>query len=152
MDVGENMGPVCINCEKEGPGTPVKEDWVIRGIRSVKQRLNIARNAQLVVCADCLEKHEEKRKKFEKNLVMYAGIAVILTFLLLAFALFFGSNTDLWAILRILFLGACLVALFVVLAFFHYVPAVQGAGGKKLGIKAGVKKEEKKAKPKKKAK
>ncbi len=48
---------VCISCQAdvEGkPAAPVKDDRIIRGIRTIKQKFGWAQNNQLFVCQNCL--------------------------------------------------------------------------------------------------
>jgi hypothetical protein len=76
------MAKVCIICEKEPqPGTNyyrVKDDAVIRVIRAIKQRFGVARNNELCVDQGCLPKYRERRKRFERNMVFYVALGVIL--------------------------------------------------------------------------
>mgnify|MGYP001579377487 CR=1 FL=1 len=59
------MVKVCIVCHKENVrGYPVEDDAVIRAIRKIKQRFNMAKNNELVVEDACLAEYKKKRDKF----------------------------------------------------------------------------------------
>ncbi|MFZ5500640.1 MAG: hypothetical protein ACOY58_01830, partial [Candidatus Micrarchaeota archaeon] len=69
---------ICVSCENDVAGKeayPVKEDRIIRAIRSIKKALKIAQMNELYVCKDCLEAHGKKRKSFEKTMLFAAILA-----------------------------------------------------------------------------
>jgi len=112
---------VCIICEADVAGKaarPVKEDHVIRAIRSLKGALKIARNNELYVCGDCQQTHRERRKEFEKML-LYAAIFAAIILLLLLGRLLLSGAFDVIALV-----SAFVLAFFVMsLPLFKYVPA-----------------------------
>ena len=122
---------VCIICEKEpqGKAYAVKDDAVVRTIRGVKQRLGIARNNELFVCESCLPVYREKRKKFEKNLVLYVAIGVVIFVLLNGFQIMSGRFNF------VTFLASVLIALLVAaLAVLNYAtPPLKGGAGAEAG-------------------
>jgi hypothetical protein len=78
------MAKACIICIKEvGSGLAVADDSVISAIRAVKQRLNVAKNNQLVVCPACIEAYKKKRASYERQIALYMVIAAAI-FVLLA--------------------------------------------------------------------
>jgi len=117
------MAKVCIICYQEKNGVPVQDDAVIRAIRSIKQRLHMAKNNALVVCAGCMEAYQKKRQKYERDLVMHVVLAgvVLVVFVL---APIFTSGFSIPAIV----LGVLLAALIVALSVFSHCPKI--AGGK----------------------
>ena len=77
------MAIKCIICGNDKKGTPVSDDLIIRSIRRVKQTLNIAQNNKLVVCRKCMPEHLKRRENFEKRVVRYGAIGVIIAIVLL---------------------------------------------------------------------
>lgn len=71
---------ICIICEKEPSGNAykVQDDFIIKGIRAIKQKLGVAKNNELYVCEPCYAVYKEKRKKFERNIVFYTAMAIII--------------------------------------------------------------------------
>jgi hypothetical protein len=122
---------VCITCQKDVEGkkaVPIKEDRIIRGIRAMKKALGIAQMNELYVCEDDIKAHQERRRAFERSMLlaaMLAGIIVLLIFVTLVFS----GRFEAWA-----FLAGILLAL-VVLAFpiFRYAPALEGMPVKPFG-------------------
>ena len=67
---------VCISCQKDMEGkraVPVKEDRIIRVIRTIKKTLGIAQMNELFVCEIDLEEHVQRRKSFEKDSRLATG-------------------------------------------------------------------------------
>lgn len=116
------MAKVCIICYQEKSGTPVLDDAVIRAIRGMKQRLNVAKNNTLVVCEGCMEAYRKKRQKYERDLVMHVVLAgvVLVVFVL---APIFTSGFSLAAVV----LGVLLAALIVALSVFSHCPKIAAA-------------------------
>ncbi|VVB97969.1 Uncharacterised protein [uncultured archaeon] len=89
------MAKVCIICEKEiQPGSDyyrVRDDAIIKAIRAVKQRLGVAKNNELCVDQGCLPKYRERRKKFEKNIIFYVALGVIVFVLINGLQLMAGA-------------------------------------------------------------
>lgn len=125
---------VCIVCQKEvesGQGVRIKEDPVIRWIRRVKQWLQVAKNNELYVCNEDYAAHLERRKKFEKNLVIFTVLAAGLTFLLIILPILSG-RLDLGGILGSILIGGLII---VAVVFFGYTAGVElreTAGGTEL--------------------
>ena len=121
---------VCIMCHQElnsaaTGAVRVKEDVVIRAIRSVKKVFRAAQNNELFVCQNDLEKHQEKRKRFEKEMLIISAIAVIIVILLSGLPALAG-RFQLSVFMSSIFI-AVLVILFAVV--FRYAPAVEGTTG-----------------------
>ena len=116
---------VCIVCQKDVSGKsakPIKEDNIIRMIRAVKQVLRIAANNELYVCEDDLAIHLQRRRSFERSIILFGVLSAIVVVLLIGTMLLSG-RFDIWAIL-----SAFIVGVFILLfAFvFRYAPAVEG--------------------------
>ncbi|MCD6549102.1 hypothetical protein J7K41_00090 [Candidatus Micrarchaeota archaeon] len=71
---------ICIICEKEREGVPIKEDLVIRTIRRIKEKLGIAKGYKLVVCRECWEEYVKRRKSYERNMITWGllGLAAVI--------------------------------------------------------------------------
>jgi hypothetical protein len=123
------MARVCWICEKEVPeGTPIKNDVVIRFIREMKRKMGILKGNELVVCHTHLAAYAEKRKRFERNLVLYATAAVLIAIGLPVFPLLAGAEFNPMVIVFALLLAAAVFAL----SLLNYVPALE-TGAKKGG-------------------
>jgi len=111
------MAKYCVVCFKEKDGYKVYDDFVIRTIRGIKQKLGIAKNNSLVVCKDCFEEHRKKRKAYEKTLIIHIVLAgvVLVAFVLLPIL---TSGFSITAIA----LGIFLAALIVGMAVFSHHP------------------------------
>jgi len=121
---GVAMAKVCIICAKEvKSGQKVADDIVVRSIRRAKQALHIAKNNELVVCADDLEAHRKKRQGYERNLAVYMVIAGIVL-MLLVFVPIFTTGFSAYSIILGLLLSSLLVALPVITS---HTPALEGA-------------------------
>jgi hypothetical protein len=122
------MARVCWLGEDEvKEGTPLKNDVVIRFIREWKRKLGILKGNELVVCPKHLALYAEKRKKFERNLVLYATAAVLIAVGLPVLPLLLGAPFQLTTICFSLLLAAMVLAL----SILNYVPALET--GKKEG-------------------
>lgn len=114
----------CVVCQKDilsGRAAKVKEDRIIRGLRKIKQMLNIARNFDLYVCEGDFQKNNERRKQYEKNVILYTIIAVIVFVVLVGLPLLGGRFNFV-----LLLSSALLSAVIVLFAFlFKYVPATE---------------------------
>ncbi len=121
------MARVCWICEKEVPeGTEIKVDTVIRFIREMKRKLGILKGNDLVVCPAHLAAYAEKRKKFERNLVLYATGAVLLAVGIPIFPLLMGASFNPVVICFSFVLAAAVLGL----SMLNYVPALEGEGKK----------------------
>lgn len=114
---------VCIMCQKDVEGqqaTPVREDRIIKTIRSIKTFFHMAQNNQLYVCEADMQKYIERRKSFEKSMLfasVFAGLIVIL----IVGALIISGHFDIWAVV-----SAIVIAIFILmLPLFKYFPAVE---------------------------
>jgi len=119
------MARVCWLCEKEvSGGTPLRNDVVIRFIREWKRKFGILKGNELVVCPEHLAKYAEKRKKFERNLVLYATAAVLIAVGLPALPLLLGAPFQATTICFSFLLAAMVLAL----SILNYVPALESGG------------------------
>jgi len=123
----QSKATVCISCEKEKPGRPINEDAVIRGIRWVKQKLGIARNNRLVVCADCTQKHIEKRQKFERSMLQYGVLGVILFLAIVALPPLLGGSFNFGSVIA----GFFIIVFLLALSLVQYTPALAAEKSKK---------------------
>ncbi|NYZ60540.1 hypothetical protein H0O01_02475 [Candidatus Micrarchaeota archaeon] len=116
------MARVCWLCEKEvADGTPLKNDVVIRFIREMKRKVGILKGNELVVCSEHLAKYAEKRKKFERNLVLYATVGVLIAIGLPVLPLVAGAPFEPMTICFSVLLGGMVLAL----SILNYVPALE---------------------------
>lgn len=112
----------CILCSNDSEGQLVSDSHVIRFIRIVKQKLNMAQNNTLVVCGDCMATYGAKRKKFERKWALNAVLAVGVVLLLVALPLMTGMPFSLSSLVL-----APLLAFFIaLLALTDYVPPLAG--------------------------
>lgn len=119
------MARVCWLCEREvSDGTPLKKDVVIRFIREMKRKAGILKGNELVVCSEDLAKYAEKRKKFERNLVLYATAAVLIAVGLPLLPLLLGAPFQPTTICFSFLLAAMVLAL----SILNYVPALETGG------------------------
>ncbi len=115
---------VCIVCQKDISGksaVPVKEDIIIRTIRSFKQFFHIATNNELFVCSDDVPVHEERRKSFERSMIFFGVLSAIVVLLLVG-TLLLSGRFDIFA-----FISAILIGIFILLLsiVFKYSPAIE---------------------------
>lgn len=115
---------VCVSCEEDVAGkdaVAVKEDRVIRLIRSVKKTLRIAQMNELYVCSDCMVEHKKKRKSFEKTM-LFASLLSALLALLVVIAPLLSGRIEIWGFFSGIILAAFVLTLPV---YFKYTPAVE---------------------------
>ncbi len=117
---------VCIECEKSVEGTKavkIREDNVIKAIRAIKRRLGAAKENELYVCEEHLKQHIERRKSFQKSLILF-GIAAVLVFVLGLLSMIISGNFSL-----IGFFAAIIIAVFLILfaVVFKYTPDLESA-------------------------
>jgi hypothetical protein len=114
---------VCITCQKSVEGKKavrIREDRIIRTIRSIKQALHIAQMNELYVCEGDIKAQLERRRAFEKNLLL-ASILAGIVFLLIVASLLLSGNFD-----PVVLLYAVVIAAFVIsLPLFGYAPALE---------------------------
>ena len=116
---------VCVDCQKEVVGkkaVKVKEDRTIRMLRKIKKFLKIAKGNQLYVCEDCMKDHLDKRKSFEKTMLIFSAIAALIIVILL-FTIILSGRFEIWTAVSALLIG---LFLFLFSVIFKYVPAVEG--------------------------
>jgi len=120
------MANICIVCKKEvapsGKALKIKEDRLIRSIRAIKNALHIAQNNKLFVCKDDLAEHNGRRKKFEKDSVVF-GVAAVAIILVMVGLPLLGGNFSINIFLISILMG---IIVFIFGAMFKYVPAVEG--------------------------
>lgn len=113
--------PVCIVCRKEKKGSKVEDDLYLTTIRDIKNRLHIAKNNALVVCDECLPKAKEKRRRFERSLMIWTILATVFFVLLVIMA----------QTLQSVFFGIVIAIIFILFSLITYFPRVEEHGGKK---------------------
>jgi len=116
---------VCIVCQKDVSGKnakPIKEDNIIRLIRALKQTFRIAANNELYVCEDDLPVHLQRRRSFERSMILFGVLSAIVVVLLLGTMLLSG-RFEIWAVFSALIVGVFILLLAFV---FRYAPAVEG--------------------------
>ena len=114
---------VCIVCQKDMAGkkaTPIREDFIIKSIRKVKQTVNLATNNELYVCDDDMEEHKKKRKSFERSMIFFGVLAAAVVILLLGTILLSG-RLDIFAIISAFVIGAFILLFSIV---FKYAPNI----------------------------
>ncbi|MEW6036588.1 MAG: hypothetical protein AB1529_08310 [Candidatus Micrarchaeota archaeon] len=115
---------VCVSCQQDvsaKKAMPVKEDRIIKGIRAAKKLLGIAQMNELFVCEECMQKHLERRRSFEKTMLFASVFAGLLLVIIILVPLLSG-RFDPWAVV-----SGVIVALFILtLPVFKYAPAVEG--------------------------
>jgi hypothetical protein len=115
---------ICISCQKDVQGKksyPVQWDRFLKLILAVKKALRIAQGNELFVCEDCLAKHQERRRSFERSMVL-AGVLAGIIFLLLISTFVLKGTFDAWAF----FAGIVLSLVVLLFPLFRYVPALVG--------------------------
>jgi len=116
---------VCIVCQKDVSGKsakPIKEDNIIRLIRALKQTFRIAANNELYVCEDDLAVHLQRRRSFERSMILFGVLSAIVVVLLIGTMLLSG-RFEIWAVFSALIVGVFILLLAFV---FRYAPAVEG--------------------------
>lgn len=127
------MARVCIICYKElKRGIPVKEDAVLKGIRwgknlirSLLERfgMKVSKGNVLVVCEEHVEESRKRREKFERTLLTFGGLGVILGLILIIVSIL--SGRDLFGIATSILLLIFLVAIFAAMSLLQYHPALE---------------------------
>ena len=114
---------ICIVCEKdvahEQDAVKVKEDAIIRTIRSIKQKIGKAKNNELYVCKEDLDKHLKKRKGFE-NLMLMVSVLCGIVIIIFILGILSSGKLDTYAFISIILI--CLLLL--VAALLAYAPAL----------------------------
>ncbi len=115
---------ICIECNESVAGkraVKVKEDRIIRLIRIVKQKLNIAANNELYVCEKDIDKHIKRRKDFEKNMVFFSILAGLVVLAMVA-SMLLSESLNIWAVFSSIVIGMFILTFAVV---FKYAPALE---------------------------
>jgi predicted nucleic acid-binding Zn ribbon protein len=115
---------VCVVCQKERVGAQIKEDFVIRGIRRIKQMFKATTGNKLVVCGECKEIAKKKRQTFEKTLLTYLGLGGIILLIMLVLALISGG--PIMSILQSVVVLLFFVILLAALSLLNYFPSFEG--------------------------
>ena len=127
--------------------TPIREDFIIKSIRKVKQTVNLATNNELYVCDDDMEEHKKKRKSFERSMIFFGVLAAAVVILLLL-----SGRLDIFAIISAFVIGAFILLFSIV---FKYAPNIDEnpvrvgkpaapEGLKKISQKSGIRRPKKK--------
>ncbi|MDE1798024.1 MAG: hypothetical protein KGH63_01300, partial [Candidatus Micrarchaeota archaeon] len=119
------MASVCIICHQEKSGAAVADTTVIRTIRAVKEKLRMAANNTLVVCADCRETHAERRKRYESKWITHLLIGLALIVLAIGLPLVTGAGFNIFNTLFIVLLAGLVAAL----ALLDYMPPLARTPG-----------------------
>ena len=104
---------VCVDCQKEISGKKavrVREDRVIVSIRWLKRLFKVSKENELYVCEEDMKKHAERRKSFEKSMMIFAVLAAMIFLLLLA-SIIISGRVEFWTILSA-------IAIVLLLLFF----------------------------------
>ena len=119
---------VCIICGKEVDAhnaVPIKEDFIIKGIRFIKQKTGTIRNNKLYVCEDCFEEYKKERKSFINGVFLWTILIGVLFFILLIMPLVANKPFNISSIIGITF-GALLFWLMaMVMQLYKYRPATE---------------------------
>ena len=135
MKVQKKQKKVCVVDAKEIKRNEkcyeVKEDAIIRAIRKAKQLFNdavkifkkdfnIMKNYKLCVCKKHVVEYAEKRKRFERSMILYASFAGLLIMFFSAMPLIVSGTIKFSSILSSLVLGAIII----LFGLFGYVAKV----------------------------
>ena len=115
---------ICVICQKEIDGAPIKEDFIIKGLRKVKQFFKAATGNRLLVCPNCVQAATKKRQDFEKTLLTYLGLGGIILVIMLVFAILSGGS--LISLLQSVLFLVFLIILLAALSLFNYFPSFEG--------------------------
>ncbi len=130
-----NKQKACIVCGEEiKKGNEVIEDKIIEIIRKIKEKLGAAKGYELYVCDKCLEKYEKRRKRFERNLILYGGIGLFIFLMLMFFNFSISSFLT----------GLLLFLVMLLLALMGYQPKIKKKEVKKNERKKTTKRRKKK--------
>lgn len=114
---------VCVICHNEvtGNAVRVKDDFIINSIRSIKKFFRVSQNNQLFVCGKDLNLHREKRKKFERELLIISAIVIIVLLLLNGLPLISGTFQF------SMFLSSIVISILIIMfaIIFKYAPAAE---------------------------
>ncbi|MFH1221980.1 MAG: hypothetical protein V1492_02755 [Candidatus Micrarchaeota archaeon] len=123
---------LCIICEKPVEGkraVKVREDNILKLIRDFKRVTNTARNNELYVCEEDLPKHTERRKNFQKAIMLF-GVGAVLVFLLAIISMVIAGSFNAIGLLSALVICALLIMFAVIL---KYTPDVEAQSAAPIG-------------------
>ena len=124
---------VCIyDGEKVRKGYKIKEDFIIRLIKRLKQRFGSYKGNTLVVCEKHIEEHRKRRKRFEKNMGLLGGVFALLGLLYLISLI---SNFSLGKLVSFTIFIAILGLIFILLFILSYVPSVEEGKNKEKRVR-----------------
>ncbi|MFA5381532.1 MAG: hypothetical protein WC356_00025 [Candidatus Micrarchaeia archaeon] len=127
------MKGICLICEKEKEGSKIKEGHVIKIIRKIKTFFGISRGNTLVICSSCLEEYTKRRNGFEKTMLIWTVIGIILALLLIVPSILVGG--DIFYILRSIGLSILLIiVLLALVGIVRYIPKLEEDSPKKKTI------------------
>ena len=109
--------PRCVICGKAKDGIGIQEDQVLGLLRWFKR--NVTRNEKgykLVVCKSCYPIYTKSRKRFVNRQVLYVGLGVILSLLLVI-----GGANKLLAVLY----SVVVIVFMYALSLLSYMPALK---------------------------
>jgi uncharacterized protein YacL len=111
-----NKKKACIICGEEvKKGSEVVEDKIIEIIRKIKGKFGAVKGYKLLVCENCIEKYEKRRKRFERNVIIYGGLGVVMALFLIVFNFSFAS----------ILTGIFLILVMILLALMGYQPRIK---------------------------
>lgn len=114
---------ICVSCEMEVEGKkafPIREDRIIKIVRTIKKAVGIAKMNELYVCEACQDKHTVRRKAFEKSMLFASVLAGLIVVVVLVMLLLSGK-LDVWAVVSAFIIGVFIL----VLPIFKYAPALE---------------------------
>ena len=121
---------VCIVCQKEKKGAAIVEDFVIKGLRKIKQSLKASTGYKLVVCEDCKEVAKKKRQNFERTLLTYMGLGGIVLLAIIITAVMSGGS--ILSIIQSIIVLIFLIVLLAALSLLNYFPSFKGYKAKEI--------------------
>lgn len=123
MNRGDILGEVCLICEKNKKGSRLKEGFIIKTIRKIKNKLGISKGNTLVICDSCTNEYIKRRQGFEKTILIWSIIGGILSLLLIIPSILVGNIFD---ILRSILLSIVLVGVLLLLVgLIRYIPKLE---------------------------
>ncbi|MEW6723055.1 MAG: hypothetical protein AB1324_07365 [Candidatus Micrarchaeota archaeon] len=115
---------VCVSCHADVEGkraVPVRWDRLLKGILAIKRALRIAQNNELFVCEQCMQKHLERRRSFEKSM-LFASVFAGLLLIVIIMAPLMSGTFEPFAVVS----GFIVAGFILALPLFKYAPAVEG--------------------------
>ena len=115
---------LCILCEKPVEGkraVKVREDNILKLIRDFKRATNTAKNNELYVCEEDIKKHTERRKNFQKAVLLF-GVGAVLVFILALISMVIAGSFNIISFVSALLICGLLIIFAVIL---RYTPDVE---------------------------